>query len=107
MNKYGNLAIIEPQDIKVSIANYYRLNEQFASNIEEYNATSNQLFVEVITIASGTLKYVMQLNDDPNAYNDNEWKFFNESSSKEFQSIETLALIVQNRNMEFLNYLRN
>jgi hypothetical protein len=100
----GNLGIIEPPALKSSISNYYRLNEQFASQIEEFNATSNQLAVEALIIASGTLKYVVQLGDDPSAYNDNEWKYFNEPSSKEFQSLETLALIVQNRNNEFLNY---
>ncbi len=100
----GNLGIIKPPVLKSYISNYYRLNEQFASQIEEYNITSNQLSVEVFIIASGTLKYYMQLNDDPSVYNDNEWKFFNEPSSKEFQSLETLALIIQNRNNEFLNY---
>jgi hypothetical protein len=98
------LGIIDPPDLKSAISNYYRLNGQFASQIEEYNIMSNQLSVETFIIASGTAKYYMQLNDDPSVYNDNEWKFFNEPSSKEFQSLETLALIVQNRNSEFLNY---
>ena len=100
----GNLGIIDPPTLKSSISNYYRLNEQFASQIEEYNITSNRLSVDVFTIASTTIKYYTQLNDDPSVYNDNEWRFFNEPSTKEFQALETLALIIQNRNKEFLNY---
>lgn len=100
----GNLAIIKPQDIKVSITNYYRLNEQYASQMEEYNTLSSQLLGQVIIIARGTIKYTMQVSDDPSMYDDKEWEYFNEPSSKEFQSLETLALIVQNRNREFLTY---
>jgi hypothetical protein len=47
---------------------------------------------------------MLDINDDPTELLDDNWKFLNDPSSKKFQVLEAVALIVYARNSELLHY---
>ena len=98
----GKLSIITPSTLKEAITNYYRLNEELAANIEEVNSSTNGLFPTLIATASVVPRYMLDITDDPTDSSDDDWKFLNDSSSKEFQVLEGVALIIYARNSELL-----
>jgi Family of unknown function (DUF6090) len=101
----GNLSLIRKQELKGFITDYYRLNEELTSNIEEFNLMSNQFVVEVTIFASIIPKYMlMNVDDDPKMFTENEWQFFNDPSSEKFNATVALALLVRARNSEFLSH---
>lgn len=105
LSSTGKLSIITPSSLKEAIANYYRLNEELAANIEEVNSSSNGMLPMLFATASVVPRYMMSsFTDDSSGLSDDDWKFLNDPSSKEFQMLEGMALIIYARNWELSSH---
>ena len=81
----GKLNIFKNQELKKSIVDHYRLNEEIAANILEFNLVSTQFLVEANRVVRNLGKFFRLDNtpyDDPKMLLEGEWKFMNEFSSE-------------------------
>jgi len=56
----GNLNIFKNQEIKKSITNHYRLNEEIAENIKEFNNFSTEYLFEATQVVKNFFKFIDQ-----------------------------------------------
>lgn len=101
----GNLSIIRSKTLKKSITDYYRLNDELASNIHEFNNSSVELLVNMIS-SSPWLKYIARYHKDPKFYIDSDWQFINDPSSENFKIWESVVTFFLIRTKEHLGYFK-
>jgi len=99
----GNLSIIGNEKLKQSITAYYRLNNELASNIHEFNGTTTRIMVQAAT-STPWLKYLFSLHEDPKKYLDSDWQFLNDPGSEKFQIMESMVTVLRARLNEHLGY---
>ena len=105
----GSLSIIGNQDLKESIINYYRQNEQVAAHILEFNEVSSRHLVEVGNVIPnyGKLHHISDdLYQDKSMYREDEWAFINDPTSFKFQTLEYALHAYRIKHMEFLAHFR-
>ena len=105
----GSLSIIGNQDLKESIINYYRENEQVAAHILEFNEVSSRHLVEVGNVIPnyGKLHHISDdLYMDKSMYREDEWLFINDPTSFKFQTLEYALHAYRIKHMEFLAHFR-
>lgn len=108
LSSTGNLSIFRNQELKESISDYYRLNEELASNIQEFNLVSTQYLVEMSRVVRNFSKFLEHMPyDNPKMFLEGEWEFLNDPSSEKFQSLESMASMYWFRFYEHLDHFQN
>lgn len=117
LNSTGKLSIISNPDLKKSIVNHYKLSDEIAVNIEEFNNYSTKFLFNTASNVSILNKFfaleeqVASKSKTPYTNSDmflkNEWKFINKPDSPEFQSLESLAFTYWYRHEEYLGFFED
>ena len=110
----GNLSIFNNHELKESITDYYRNNEEITTGIEEFNNVTTQLLVETVGVVRNFYKFIdvqkavvagyPPMYNDPNMYFEGEWNFINEPTSIKFQALESMVFLYWYRNVEHLSF---
>jgi len=105
----GDFDVFQNDQLKKSIIDYYRVSEDLALQIDEFNSVSTDIMVETFATIPNFSKLMIS-NNIPTIFTDHEWSFINDQSSFKFQRLEGMVYIYSIRNnedLEHLNRLRN
>ncbi len=103
----GKLNIFKNESLKTSIIYYYRLNEERATEIEEFNLVSTEFLIESYQVVRNLGKFFPLESgpyNDPKKFLDGEWDFINNPASEKFQALEAMAFMYWFRNREHLGF---
>lgn len=103
----GKLNIFKNELLKTSIIDYYRLNEERATEIEEFNLVSTEYLIEASRVVRNLSKFIPLESgpfNDPKMFLDGEWDFINNPASEKFQAMESMAFTYWFRNREYLDF---
>lgn len=103
----GKINVFRDKIIKTSIIDYYRIADELAAHIKEFNLVSTEYLVESARVVRNWQKFhpgFSSLYNDPKMLLDGEWDFINNPSSEKFQALEFMASIYHLRNTEHLDH---
>jgi len=102
----GNLDILNNQELKEAIIEYYRKNEEAGKHIAEFNEHTAQLLANLQIVINNQDKFYNFMNDvyDGIDFIKNEdWAFMNEPSSQKFLALAHTLIVYRYKHQTFLN----
>jgi len=104
----GDFKTFSNDTLKNLIIDYYRINDDFINQMEEFNLVSTNLLVENAVINPNISKILAWINSvfDESYIIDGEFDFINNPKSLKFQMLRNTASFYRRRNMEHLTILK-
>jgi hypothetical protein len=104
----GDFRTIKNDSLKKIIIEYYRINDDFKNQMEEYNAVSTNLLVENFAINPNIMKtyFMIYSSSVSSPLIEGEFDYINEPKSHKFQILRETALVYLSRNQEHLEILK-
>ena len=104
----GKLNIIPNPTLKEAVIDYYRLIESKANYIKEFNEYSRELLANYVSACPGTIKITRNPKEWAGILNDRmfrmeDFKFLNNPSSPQFQSLEDVIMVYIDKHKNFIN----
>ncbi|GGK35755.1 hypothetical protein GCM10007962_32630 [Yeosuana aromativorans] len=104
----GKLNIISNSTLKEAVIDYHRLNESKANYIKEFNEYSRELLANYVSAYPGTIKITRNPKEWAGILNDRmfrmeDFKFLNNPSSPQFQSLEDVIMVYIDKHKNFIN----
>ena len=104
----GKLNIISNPTLKVAVVDFYRLLESKDNSIKEANEYSRELMGNYVSTYPGTIKSTRNPQEMEKIVNDRmfrleDFKFLNNPSSSQFQSLEDVILVYISKHKDFIN----
>ena len=102
----GKLNIFLNQELKKLLIHYYREADQKAKHISEFDEVSTRHLIELGNVIPTSIKYERFFNDvfENLPLFKEEWEFFNDPLSKEFQTMAYTLSIYQMKHQTYLNH---
>jgi hypothetical protein len=104
----GKLNIINNPTLKVAVVDFYRLLESKDNSIIEANEYSRELMANYVSAYPGTIKSTRNPKELEKIVNDRmfrfeDFKFLNNPSSFQFQSLEDVILVYISKHKDFIH----
>ena len=103
----GKLSVFRNEQLKTSIVDYYRVNEELGTHIKEFNLVSTEYLLESSRVVRNLFKFTdakSNIFNDPKMFLHDEWNFINDPASEKFHAVESMAFVYLFRNQEHINY---
>jgi hypothetical protein len=105
----GNLDILSNSDLKETIIQYYRKNEEVGKHIAEFNEFSTRKLTDLSQVIRNATKFYNTSNDiyeKIDFYEDKDWGFMNEPNSVKFQALEHTLSLYRLKHQQFLEHFK-
>ncbi len=103
----GQINILKNQELKENIITLYKDYDIASSHIKEYNEYSATLLGGKPVSFNKYWNHFSEMFDELYMFEENEWDYINNPSSKEFKYIENIAAVYSFKNQYMLDYFED